>query len=213
LTIRRRFWERWRITTHSDISTVFEVPVPDAVFNEIAADDDMTRHLIRRQFASRTDQQQQQNPHPPSQQPNQPTQQQQNLQPQKSPQTPGGSSHRVPGRRDSIAPFPGLRAELQGVFSESEEVSDITSRLEALEEGLQRIEMLLGRLVGSGDGNGNAGFEHGIDTGTDAGTGTGTGTNTGNGSDNEEAVLSASPETMPRRRSLSLVELNREAEE
>ncbi len=47
---RRHFWDRWRMTAHSDIQAVFEVPPPDSVEEEIAADDDLTRHLIRRQF-------------------------------------------------------------------------------------------------------------------------------------------------------------------
>ncbi|CAK7271278.1 hypothetical protein SEPCBS119000_004521 [Sporothrix epigloea] len=47
---RQSFWGRWRITAHSDIQAVFDVPPPDEVEEEIAADDDLTRHLIRRQF-------------------------------------------------------------------------------------------------------------------------------------------------------------------
>ncbi|KAK4240682.1 hypothetical protein C8A03DRAFT_31172 [Achaetomium macrosporum] len=165
IKIRRRFWDRWRITSHSDISTVFEVPVPDSVLGDIAADDDMTRHLIRRQFTPtargmpmvETPSQQQQQQHQLSQQPQQPqpppsplsTSPEQIRQPPQTPQ----QGHRVPSRRDSIAPFPGLRAELQGVLSESDEVSDIASRLETLEERMQRIEGLLEKLVGAHNGN------------------------------------------------------------
>ncbi|CAK7273110.1 hypothetical protein SEPCBS57363_005486 [Sporothrix epigloea] len=47
---RHSFWGKWRITAHSDIQAVFDVPPPDEVEEEIAADDDLTRHLIRRQF-------------------------------------------------------------------------------------------------------------------------------------------------------------------
>lgn len=146
---RRRFWERWRPTSHSDISTVFEVPPPDSVLNEIATDDDLTRHLIRRQFtpkgphteaATQQGQQKQQQTQPQPQQPP----------PDANPQTEIPQGHRPVGRRDSIAPFPGLRAELQGVLSESDEVSDITSRLETLEERMQRIEGLLEKLVSAG---------------------------------------------------------------
>lgn len=100
---------------------MFEVPPPDSVLSEIATDDDLTRHLIRRQFMR-----------------NNPA---------------DGNADAIPkpkktlNRRDSIAPFPGLRAEIQGVLSESNEVSDITARLEALEESTQRIEALLTRLA------------------------------------------------------------------
>ncbi|OAA56607.1 receptor-activated Ca2+-permeable cation channel [Niveomyces insectorum RCEF 264] len=54
--VRRSFWDKWRITAHSDIQAVFEVPPPDSVENEIAADDDLTHHLIRRQFVTRQQQ-------------------------------------------------------------------------------------------------------------------------------------------------------------
>lgn len=47
---RRHFWDNWRITVHGDIHAVFDLPPPDSVEEEIAADDDLTRHLIRRQF-------------------------------------------------------------------------------------------------------------------------------------------------------------------
>jgi hypothetical protein len=189
IKIRRRFWERWRITTHSDISTVFEVPLPNAVLNEIAADDDMTRHLIRRQFARPGADQQQQQQHqqqPPPQQPSP------GLARSGPPLTPQG--HKLMTRRNSIAPFPGLRAELQGVLSESDEVSDITSRLETLEESLERIEGLLERLVSVG--------------GSGSGTGTGTGSEMGEGVGGEGQEVAGG-----RRKSLSLAELNREAEE
>ncbi|KAK0612977.1 hypothetical protein B0T17DRAFT_620347 [Bombardia bombarda] len=136
------FWEKWRITAHSDISTVFDIPPPDSVLEEIATDDSLTRHLIRRQFTR------------------------QNTLEGTSGGGGGGGMLDVPvsgssdgakspnqsrqlNRRDSIAPFPGLRAELRGVLSESDEVSGITSRLEALEESTQRIEAMLAKLVGS----------------------------------------------------------------
>ena len=167
LKIRRRFWDRWRITTHSDISTVFEVPLPDSVLSEIAADDDMTRHLIRRQFSTATARAAPPlTPTPPAVE-------------QAQPPTPGPGPRPL-GRRDSIAPFPGLRAELQGVLSESDEMTDITARLETLEEGMLRIEGLLERLVVGG------GSEMGSEWGH---------------------------ERLARRQSLSLAELNREAEE
>ncbi|KXX74028.1 Calcium channel YVC1 [Madurella mycetomatis] len=149
---RRRFWERWRPTSHSDISTVFEVPPPDSVLNEIATDDELTRHLIRRQFA------------PKGAHNEAATQQQQQLTPDAHHQGQIPPGHRPVSRRDSIAPFPGLRAELQGVLSESDEVSDITSRLETLEESMQRIEGLLKKLVGSSSDTGPVAGE-GVETG------------------------------------------------
>ncbi|KAK1758214.1 putative calcium channel [Echria macrotheca] len=129
---RAWFWEKWRwsITSHSDLETVFEVPPPDSVLSEIATDDELTRHMIRRQFTRH-------NTLEGAQPPSADGQGGGNAQPK----------HKTLNRRDSIAPFPGLRAELHGLLSESDEVSGITSRLEALEESTQRIEAMLTRLA------------------------------------------------------------------
>lgn len=55
-----------------------------------------------------------------------------------------------------MAPFPGLRQELQGILTDSEEMSTMTARLDALEEGNARIEAMLARLVGDiGGGTGD----------------------------------------------------------
>jgi hypothetical protein len=153
---RPHFWEAWRITVHNDIETVFDIPPPDSVIDDITADDDLTAHLIRRQYARhdgpmdgahgghhgghhggpatpglrRQHSSSQQVPHGKG-----------------SASSQGGGSsgggYKTPSRRDSIMPFPGLRAELRGLLSESDEVSGITARLEALEEGVGRIEDLL----------------------------------------------------------------------
>jgi hypothetical protein len=217
LRIRRRFWDRWRITTHGDISAVFELPPPDSVLDEITTDDDLTRHLIRRQFArlpsatgqaGETQQQQQQRQQQIDNQQNQPrdssppwqraarrlrrTQQppqqqrqdrsSQESQPQPPPQLeiqlsqspPGGTAvtsadaspttttapYRIHNRRDSIAPFPGLRAELQGVLGEADDAAGsgmLVARLEGLEERMSRLERLLGRLVEAVEGRGGGG--------------------------------------------------------
>lgn len=47
------FWRNWHFSASHSIRAVFEVPPPDDVVEDIAADDDMTRHLIRRQFTRR----------------------------------------------------------------------------------------------------------------------------------------------------------------
>ncbi|KAK3996534.1 putative calcium channel [Cladorrhinum sp. PSN332] len=159
-----RFWEKWRITSHSDISTVFEVPPPDSVLNQIATDDELTRHLIRRQFVTRGGSDVANanagagttTPEGPGKK-----QQQQSTSGIGGPPPPG----KMLGRRDSIAPFPGLKAEIQGLLSESDEMSDITARLEALEDGQRRIERLLTRLVegGSAAGGSRGGSDDGDD--------------------------------------------------
>ncbi|KAH9909168.1 nonselective cation channel [Xylariomycetidae sp. FL2044] len=45
------FWGRWRITSHGDIQAVFDIAPPESVEREIAVDDELTHHLIRRQFS------------------------------------------------------------------------------------------------------------------------------------------------------------------
>lgn len=117
---------------HSDIETVFEVPPPDSVLEQIAGDDDLTKHLIRRQFVRKD------------------TVETATKTPAKDTNT---DKKKPPSRRDSIAPFPGLRTELQGVLSESDEMSAITARLEALEKSTRRIEFMLAKLTGGLDDN------------------------------------------------------------
>ncbi|KAH8893769.1 hypothetical protein GQ53DRAFT_840109 [Thozetella sp. PMI_491] len=140
-----RFWDNWRITVHSDIGAVFDLPPPDAVVEQISADDHLTANLIRRQYTR----------HNTADGGQLPTlrhfrQNQQRTEHQGK----DGAGQRVepkqkaPSRRDSIVPFPGLRAELRGLLNESDEVTAISSRLEALEETTARIEELLTRLAG-----------------------------------------------------------------
>ncbi|KAK3395652.1 hypothetical protein B0T20DRAFT_41698 [Sordaria brevicollis] len=137
--IGMRFWNKWRITVHSDIETVFEVPPPDSVLEEIRADDDLTKHLIRRQFVRGNTVEA-----PSTKTPSAKDTSMINM---------SGNKKQPPNRRDSIAPFPGLRAELQGVLSESDEMSAITARLEALEKSTRRIEFMLAKLTGGLEDN------------------------------------------------------------
>jgi acyl-CoA dehydrogenase len=47
---KKWFWEKWHLSAHNAIHTVFELPPPEDVHQDIAVDDAMTHHLIRRQF-------------------------------------------------------------------------------------------------------------------------------------------------------------------
>lgn len=47
--------------------------------------------------------------------------------------------------------FPGVSSKLRGSFTGSEDIHDVGSRLEALEQTTLRIESLLARMVDSGD--------------------------------------------------------------
>ncbi|KAI1208747.1 nonselective cation channel [Annulohypoxylon truncatum] len=154
---RSWFWERWRITSHGDMQAVFDIAPPDSVENDIAVDDELTHHMIRRQFArnqtstlleqskkqdsddtvqQRQQQQQQQ------QQQEEEQQQQQQQQPQ---------SYKPPSRRDSIAPYGMLTEQIRAIMSESSEIEDLTSRLGSLERTTSRIEEMLARICSSDD--------------------------------------------------------------
>ncbi len=151
-----RFWDSWRITVHSDISAVFDVTPRSSVVQEISADDDLTTNLIRRQYTRHNTLDGGQAPSLRHFRQNQQRSEHENGQGQRQGQE---SKNKAPSRRDSIAPFPGLKAELRGLLSESDEVSAITSRLEALEESTARIEDMLRRLVEPAGDDAEGGLE------------------------------------------------------
>ncbi|KAF3769194.1 hypothetical protein M406DRAFT_337463 [Cryphonectria parasitica EP155] len=149
------FWEKWRITTHGDIHAVFDLPPPDEMEDAISMDDELTHHMIRRHFQRsstadsanlenilRRRKKQQQPPTPKAQSDGNSDARSDQAQPPKSP-----GVGRTISRRDSMAPFPGLRQELQGILDDSPEMSSMTARLDALEESNARIESMLARLV------------------------------------------------------------------
>lgn len=47
---RRRFWKKWHLSASWGLRAVFEVAPPDDVHDDIAVDDALTHHLIRKQF-------------------------------------------------------------------------------------------------------------------------------------------------------------------
>lgn len=175
------FWDKWRITVHGDIHAVFDLPPPGEMEEAISVDDELTHNMIRRHFQRNStadstnlesiirrqkqkhqEQQSQQQSQQPSPQQSQSQSQNQSewaqgdakgdATPLQRPKSPG----RTLSRRDSMAPFPGLRQELQGILTDSEEMSTMTARLDAMEESNARIEAMLARLVDDIDGSGSA---------------------------------------------------------
>jgi hypothetical protein len=106
----------WRITTHNEITDVFDIPLPESVEHEIAVDDELTRHLVRRQFTRHNT---------------------------------NDSIQKPASRRDST--FPGVSQKLRGSFSDTGEIHDVGSRLDALEQTTARIEILLAKLCANSD--------------------------------------------------------------
>ncbi|KAI1114394.1 nonselective cation channel [Nemania sp. NC0429] len=127
-----RFWEKWRITTHSDIQTVFDIPPPDSVEEDIAVDDELTHHMIRRQFLRH---QSSANEHAADS--------------QSGANTSREPSTKAPSRRDSLAPY-GLPVEqVRNMLSESaQDGEDLAARLANLERTSSRIEEMLEKMCG-----------------------------------------------------------------
>ncbi|KAI1383273.1 nonselective cation channel [Hypoxylon trugodes] len=138
---RNLFWERWRITSHGDIQAVFDISPPNSVENDIAVDDDLTRHMIRRQFARQqsstlVESSREQTNEEPEQQTPTPS------------RTPSRAPSKPPSRRDSIAPYGLLTEQIRSIMSESAEIEDISGRIGSLERTTSRIEGLLIKICG-----------------------------------------------------------------
>ncbi|KAK8049474.1 receptor-activated Ca2+-permeable cation channel [Apiospora phragmitis] len=145
------FWERWRITTHGDIQTVFAIAPPDSVEDDIAVDDELTHHMIRRQYIR----------------------QQSTAAPDAFPKFPPGDDDKKsegsrrtsvlkpPTRRDSIAPFGELDQQVRDIINESGEVNQVNDRLSSLEQTTARMEAMLEELCASALGDDDGSFEGG----------------------------------------------------
>lgn len=48
--VKKWLWQKWQLSARRYIRSVFDEPPPEDVYSEITVDDDMTQHLIRRQF-------------------------------------------------------------------------------------------------------------------------------------------------------------------
>lgn len=130
-----RFWEKWRITSHGDIQTVFDIPPPDSIEEDIAVDDELTHHMIRRQFLRH-------------QSSSQPRDSQISRDTSKEPPT------KTPSRRDSLAPFGVPPEQVRNLLSETSQAEDLSARLAELERTSSRIEEILERMCsGAADGD------------------------------------------------------------
>ncbi|KAI1329575.1 nonselective cation channel [Xylariaceae sp. FL0255] len=132
------FWEKWRITSHGDIHAVFDVAPPDSVENDIAVDDELTHHLIRRQFVRH-----QSSLHESPKSRN-----------MTSSETSKDTIKKPPSRRDSIAPYDMLPEQLRNMLGNVDGVEDMATRLVNLERSTSRIEELLEKMtVEASDGS------------------------------------------------------------
>ncbi|RYP54994.1 hypothetical protein DL768_000310 [Monosporascus sp. mg162] len=120
------FWEIWKITTHGDIQTVFQIAPPKSVIEDIAVDDELTRHMIRRQFGR---QQSSTGIFTSRKRDN-----------EESNDTP---VPKLPSRRDSMAPWGDLSQQVRDIMDEAIGVEDLAARIASLERSTARIETLL----------------------------------------------------------------------
>lgn len=111
------FWDFSRFSAHGDIQAVFELDPPKSVMDEIYEAEDTNRQTLSDDYSLR------------------------------------GTSEskprlsRVKTRKDSIGTVAGLTEHLSDFFHEHGGTGgDVSSRLEALEEAMKRIEKLLVRL-------------------------------------------------------------------
>lgn len=129
------FWERWRITTHGDIQTVFAIAPPDSVEDDIAVDDELTHHMIRRQYIRQQSTAHDAFPKLPLADDN-----------KSSESSRRTSTLKPPTRRDSIAPYGELDQQVRDIINESGEVNQVNDRLSSLEQITARMEAMLEEL-------------------------------------------------------------------
>lgn len=115
----RWFWQRWQLSAYRYLRAVFDVPPPDDFHDDIAVDDDLTHHLIRRQYTR------------------------QETTDTEITQVDGAKKL---SRRDSM--FPGIPPKLRGSFTETgEDYEGIADRLDAMEQAMERMEKMLLKLM------------------------------------------------------------------
>lgn len=138
------FWEKWKITTHRDIQTVFGIDPPNSVVEDIAVDDELTHHMIRRQFGR----QQSSTNVPPVVKTKDSDDEDEDDESEDGDE--GESTKRfipkTPSRRDSIAPFGDVSEQVREIMNEMVGVEDLSNRINSLERATTRIEKLLAKM-------------------------------------------------------------------
>ena len=120
---QRWFWHKWHLSSLRSTRAVFEVDPPEDVHQDIAVDDDMTQHLIRRQFTRS------QTAEGIIKQLKQPT--------------------KKAARRDSL--YTDDPSKLEGSVGRSEAcANEMSKRLQDMERSMKRMELMLSRLLPDG---------------------------------------------------------------
>ncbi|KAF4123482.1 hypothetical protein GMORB2_6183 [Geosmithia morbida] len=159
----KAFFQRWNLSAQNSLRAVFELPPPDDVADDIAVDDEMTRHLIRRQFMHRSTDPGTESAATRNADAKAKAKAEANASTNVSASASASASasgtaspHPDPkkklSRRDST--FPGIRQRLRGSFSETEDYENLSDRLNAMKKSMARMEALMAKLVSSREGDG-----------------------------------------------------------
>jgi len=128
---RSSFWRGWQISNHGALESVFEIDPPASVSADIAVDDQLTHHAIRRQFARQQSTNLLERQGPAAAQNK-----------QSEDQTGNDAPIKTVRRRDSIAQY-GLEDQVRNILHETNDMESMQNRLEALERSSRRIEKML----------------------------------------------------------------------
>lgn len=139
---RNSFWRNWKITNHGAMEAVFEITPPASVEADIAVDDQLTHHAIRRQFARQQSSTMVERNGGVNHN-NRPRRAAGDDQHDGS--SGGGGQIKTIRRRDSIAQY-GLEDQVRNILHETTDMESLQSRLGALERSSRRIEKMLNKM-------------------------------------------------------------------
>ncbi|VUC19823.1 unnamed protein product [Clonostachys rosea] len=108
---QKSFWQRWHLSASTNLRGVFQIPPPEDIFEDIAVDDELTRHLIRRQFMRQTSSANES---------------------RKAPQTPSRRDSMFPGIRKRLRGSFAETEEFDGVSARLDSMEKSMMRLEGL---------------------------------------------------------------------------------
>ncbi|KOS18652.1 Calcium channel YVC1 [Escovopsis weberi] len=143
------FWKRWQLSAYQHLQAVFYLDPPEDVHDDIAVDDDLTHHLIRRQYTRQPSTDALGGRGPPRLRGEDTDETLQDSRRQSTVRGAPETPKRTSSRRDSM--FPGLPVRLRGSFSETGDGFDeMASRLASLEKTMERMEKMLQHQMAGG---------------------------------------------------------------
>ena len=114
---KKWFWQKWQLSAHRYLRAVFQVEPPADVHRDIAVDDHMTQHLIRRQFTRSTTAEG------------------------------AVPKLRKASRRDSMFPHKVRGSTGRDGADDDDGYMGMAERMSAMEKSMQRMELMLSKMV------------------------------------------------------------------